>query len=111
MALYHFKWHTPDAESFPIVRDDREAARTMHLREFLAQRKAHLIFGSAFLLVLILNATINVIAGETVLGAVWKSISKIKPLDYIMFALFWYACTVHRPKDDWRSPLITLGLG
>ncbi|HYJ86258.1 MAG TPA: hypothetical protein VEW46_09400 [Pyrinomonadaceae bacterium] len=82
----------------------------MHPRKFFGRRKAHLIFGGGFLLVLILNSTLNFIAGETAVGAAWKSISEIKPFDYLMLALFWYTCAVDRPKDDWRSPLITLGL-
>jgi hypothetical protein len=80
------------------------------MKEFLAKRKAHLIFVSAFLLVLALNIIIGFMAGQTVLGATWNGISEIKPMEYLMLALFWYACAVHRPKDDWHSPLISLQL-
>ena len=83
----------------------------MDLREFVGRRKAHLIFGGIFLLVLIFTTTIRLIAGDTVLSATWKAVSEVRPMDYIMFALLWYACTTHRPKDDWRSPLTTLDLG
>lgn len=80
------------------------------MKEFLAKRKAHLIFASAFLFVLVLNIIIGFTAGQTVLGAIWNGISSIRPMDYLMFALFWYACAVHRPKADWDSPLISLNL-
>ena len=80
------------------------------MKEFLAKRRAHLIFGTGFLFVLALNIIIGFTAGQTILGATWKGISAVRPMDYLMFALFWYACAVHRPKDDWHSPLISLNL-
>jgi hypothetical protein len=84
--------------------------QTMNPREFLTQHKVHFFFVSLFLLVLALNITIDLAAGQTFLGATWKAIGGVKPMDYAMFALFWYACAVHRPKDDWDSPLISLNL-
>jgi len=80
------------------------------MKEFLAKRKAHLIFGSAFLLVLIVNVIIGFTEGQTFLGATSRALSEIRPMDYLMLAGFWYACAVHRPKDDWDSPLISLNL-
>ena len=80
------------------------------MKELLAKRKAHLIFASAFLLALALNITIALTAGQTILGAIWKGFSDVRPMDYMLFALFWYACAVHRPKDDSYSPLISLDL-
>jgi hypothetical protein len=82
----------------------------MNPREFLTKHKVHFFFVSVFLFVLALNITIGFMAGQTVLGATWKAISEIKPMDYLMFAIFWYACAVHRPKDDWGSSLISLNL-
>jgi hypothetical protein len=80
------------------------------MKEFLAKWKAHLIFASAFLFVLVLHIIIGFTAGQTVLGAIWNGIISIRPMDYLMFALFWYACALHPPKDDWYSPLISLNL-
>ena len=80
------------------------------MKEFLAKRKAHLIFGTAFICVLAFNIIIGLTAGQTVLGATWKGLSALRPMDYLMFALFWYACAVHPPRDDWYSPLISLNL-
>ena len=80
------------------------------MKEFLAKRKAHLIFGTAFLMVVVINIVIGLTAGQTILSATWKGLSAVRPMDYLMFALFWYACAVHRPGDDWRSPLISLNL-
>jgi hypothetical protein len=79
-------------------------------REFLAKWKTHLTFVGIFLFVFALNITIGLAAGQTFLGAAWRAIGEIRPMDYLMFALFWYACAVHRPKDDWDSSLITLNL-
>jgi hypothetical protein len=82
----------------------------MSPREFLAKWKTHLFFVGAFLSVLAFNITIGFTAGQTFLGATGRAISEIRPMDYLMFALFWYACAVHRPKDGWDSSLITLNL-
>ena len=82
----------------------------MNPREFLTKHKVHFFFVSVFLLVLVLNITIDFAAGQTFLGATWKAISGIRPMDYLLFAVFWYARAVHRPKDDWDSSLISLNL-
>ena len=82
----------------------------MNRREFLAKWKIHLYFVGAFLFVLAFNVIIGFTAGQTFLGATWRAISEIRPMEYLMFALFWYACAVQRPKDDWYTPLISLNL-
>lgn len=82
----------------------------MNPREFLTKNKVHFIFVGAFLFVLAFNITIDFTAGQTFLGATWKAISGIRPMDILMFAGFWYACAVQRPKDDWDSSLISLNL-
>jgi hypothetical protein len=82
----------------------------MKPREFVAKYKVHFFFVSVFLLVLAFNITIDFMAGQTVLGATWKALSGIRPMDYLMFGIFWYACGIHRPKDDWDSSLISLNL-
>ena len=82
----------------------------MNPREFTRKRKIHLFFVAAFLLALLFNITIGLMSGESVSGATWKAISEIKPMEYLMFALFWYACAVHRPEDDRQSSLISLNL-
>lgn len=83
----------------------------MNPREFLAKWKTHLFFGGALLIVLTVNITIASMAGQTFRAATWKAISDIRPMEYMMLALFWYACATHRPKDGWESSLITLNLG
>ena len=82
----------------------------MKPREFFAKRKAHIILAGAFLSVLTFNIILGFRSGNTVLGATWQALSEIRLMDYLMFALFWYALAVHRPKDDWESSLITLNL-
>ena len=80
------------------------------MKEFLAKRKAHLFFGTAFLFVVALNTILGLTAGQTLLDATWNGITAVRPMDYVMFALFWYACAVHGLKDDWHIPLISLDL-
>ncbi len=81
----------------------------MKPREFLTKYKVHFFFVSVFLLVLALNITIGFLAGQSFLGATWKTISGIRPIDILMFAGFWYVCA-QRPRDEWDSSLISLNL-
>ena len=80
------------------------------MKEFIAKRRAHLVFGTGFLLALALNISIGFTPGQTFLGAIWNGLTTTKPMDYVMFAAFWYSCAVHRPSDDWYSPLVSLNL-
>ena len=82
----------------------------MNPKEFIGRRKTHLIFASAFLLVLFFNITLGLMSGESVLHATWSGFSEIRPMEYAMFAAFWYALAVHRPKEDWSSSFISLNL-
>jgi len=76
----------------------------------VSQRKIHFFFVGAFLLVLSINITLGLMSGESVLVATWRGFSEIRPMEYAMFAAFWYAFAVHRPKDDWSSSFISLNL-
>ena len=82
----------------------------MKPREFFAKRKKQLIVAAAFLLALVLNIAPGLIAGKPVAGAVWTGLSEIPPMDYLMFAGFWYVLFIHRPKDDWSGNLTALNL-
>jgi hypothetical protein len=82
----------------------------MHPRELLAKWKTHLTFVGFFFFVVALNLMIGLMAGKTFLSAAWWAMVEIRPMEYLMFALFWYACAVHPPKDDWHSSLISLNL-
>jgi hypothetical protein len=77
---------------------------------FLRKHKTHVLPVSAFLFVLALNIIMGWTAGQTFMGATWQALSDIRPMEYLMLTLFWYAGAVHRPKDDWESSLITLNL-
>ena len=81
----------------------------MNPREFIVKRRTHLVFVGAFLLALAFNITLGLMAGESFPGAAWKGLSEIRPMDYIMLVLFWYA-SVSRPKDEWQSSLVALKL-
>jgi hypothetical protein len=82
----------------------------MKPREFIAKRKKQIIVAAAFLLALVLNIAPGLIAGKPVAGAIWTGLREIPPMDYLMFAGFWYVLFIHRPKDDWSSNLTALNL-
>jgi hypothetical protein len=79
-------------------------------RELFAKWKRHLTFVGIFVFVVALNLTIGLTSGQSFLGAAWRAFAEIRPIEYVMFALFWYACVVHRPKDDWDTSFISLNL-
>ena len=72
--------------------------------------KPHLFFVSFLLFLLAFKISIGFTAGQTFPEVTWRAISEIRPMEYAMFVLLWYACAVHRPKDDWESSVITLNL-
>jgi len=78
--------------------------------EFIAKRKKQIIVAAAFLLALVLNIAPGLIAGKPIAGAIWTGLSEMPPMDYLMFAGFWYVLFIHRPKDDWSSNLTALNL-
>jgi hypothetical protein len=82
----------------------------MNPMEFIAKRKRHLVFVFAFLIAVVVNITMGLSSGESFLDATWTSLSEIRPMDYGMFAIVWYACAIYPPKDDWQSSLISLNL-
>ena len=82
----------------------------MNPMELIAKRKTHLVFLFAFLVAVLVNITIGLMSGESVVGATWSGVSEIRPMDYAMFGLFWYACAVYQPKNDWQSSLTSLNL-
>ena len=84
--------------------------QNMSPKEFMVKRRRDLVFVGAFLVALAFNITIALMAGESFPAATWRGISEIRPIDYMLLALFWYACAFHRPKDEWESSLIALNL-
>lgn len=82
----------------------------MNRESFLAQWKTHLTFAGLFVLVLGFNIVLGLGHGKGLLDAAWWSISEIRPMDYLMFVLFWYACAVPAFRDGWHTSLITLNL-
>ena len=82
----------------------------MNPMEFIAKRKRHLVFVFAFLIAVVVNITMGLSSGESFLDATWKGVSEIRPMDYGMFAVVWYACAVHQPNDGWQSSLMSLNL-
>jgi hypothetical protein len=82
----------------------------MNPGEFLVKRKTHLVFVSLLLMVLAVSTIMGFMAGQTLRGATWRAISEIRPMEYILFAGFWYDCAVRRSKEGWGSSLTTLNL-
>jgi hypothetical protein len=79
-------------------------------KELLVRRKAHLMFGGAFFLFMAFSIIVGLTTGQSFLGATWSAVRGIRPMDYLMFALFWYVCAARRRRDEWDSSLISLNL-
>jgi hypothetical protein len=74
------------------------------MKDFLAKRKAHLVFGSALLFILALNIVLALTPGQTVIVTIWKGFSSIRPVEYLMFGGFWYACHTASQRRLVQSP-------
>lgn len=81
----------------------------MKTKELLNRWKVHLFFGGGFLLVFTINVVINALHGQTLLRAMISALQGISPLEYLMFALFWYFLARGKESDG-RSRFTTLNL-
>lgn len=77
---------------------------------FIANLKVHLLFAAMLLIALSIGITTEIVGGQSFSGAVWNTISDIRPMEYAMFLLFWYVCAVHKPRDERNGGLTTLNL-
>jgi aspartate racemase len=78
-------------------------------KQSFSKWKTPLIFVGALLLALAFNTVIGFTPNESVLESLWRGLREIRPMEYLMFAAFWYAFT-GQPKDKWHSSLISLNL-
>ena len=81
----------------------------MKTKELLNRWKVHLVFGGGFLLVFTINVVINALDGQTVLRATISALQGIRPMEYLMFASFWYVLARGKESDS-RSRFTTLNL-
>ena len=78
--------------------------------EVIANLKVHLLFAAGFLIALTFGITTEIVGGQRLPGAIWNTVSQIRPMEYAMFALFWYVCAVHKARDERNGSLTTLNL-
>lgn len=78
----------------------------MQAQEFLKKSKTHLVFGGGFLLVFIINVALNFASSQTLGRAMIAALSDIRPMDYAMFVLFWYALA--RGREPESRPSLTM---
>ena len=62
----------------------------MNKKEFFRKSKVHLFFGGGFLVVFVISGAINFFSGQSFSSATVGAFREIRPLEYIMFILFWY---------------------
>jgi hypothetical protein len=73
--------------------------------------KVHLIFGGILTLVLLVNLVSRLASGERLLQALWNALKDIRPIEWGMIFLFWYAAAFHKAQNEWPSSrMTTLGL-
>jgi hypothetical protein len=58
--------------------------------KFSRNWKVHLFFGGGLLLAFAINVSISFFSGQTLLRATLDAFRQIRPVEYIMFILFWY---------------------
>ena len=81
----------------------------MKTKEPFNRWKVHLVFGGGFLLIFTINVVINALDGQTFLRAAVSSLQGITPMEYMMFASFWYFLARGKESDA-RSRFTTLNL-
>ena len=72
--------------------------------------KVHLFFGGGFLLAFAISVAINFFSGQRLALSIVGAFREIKPMEYIMFFLFWYWLARGRQTES-RPTLTTLNLG
>jgi len=82
----------------------------MNRKEFFRKWKVHLFFGGGLLLILAINIVINFLSGHTFLRATLGAFGEIRPVEYMMFVLFWY-WFARGNKSESHDTLTTLKLG
>ena len=81
----------------------------MPAHEFWKKWKTHLVFGGGFIIVFIINVVLNFGSGQTFWRSMIAALSDIKPMEYAMFVLFWYAMASKQNFDS-RPTFTTLNL-
>jgi hypothetical protein len=76
-----------------------------------AKWKVHILFGGGFLLVFLINVAINFFAGQTFLRATLGALGEIRPVEYVMFILFWYWFARGQQPAPSRPTFTSLNLG
>jgi hypothetical protein len=80
------------------------------LSEFLKPWKIHLAFGGGLLALILLYLVLDLVAGLSFGKATWLAFSSIKPMEYLMFGLMWYAIAFSQYPAQRRSQLTALNL-
>jgi hypothetical protein len=67
----------------------------------------NLWFGGAVLLLLTVGVVRGLFSGEAFIVALWSSIKQGRPLEWMMFFLFWYAAVFSPNLDFWGNRKVT----
>ncbi len=81
------------------------------MKHFSKSWKLHLTFAGAFLLSLAAYIIMNMTAGQPFRSAMGNAFLDIRPIEYAMFILVWYACAVYHHGENGSSLLTRLNLG
>jgi len=79
--------------------------------EFASKWKTHLVFGGGLVAAITFSVAANMVAGQHLSDAAWNAVRELRPLEVLMYLLFWYGLAFYQPKDEWSSPLTSLNLG
>ena len=82
----------------------------MTRNKFSYKSKVHFFFGGGLLLAFSISVAINFFSGQHFSSAIVSPFREIRPVEYIMFFLFWY-WFAHGRQTESRPTLTTLNLG
>lgn len=72
-------------------------------------RKVHVLFSVGLVIMLLIGVLPRVAAGERFFQALWGALTDVRPIEWMMFFLFWCALAKNNVKDRFTPPQ-TLGL-
>jgi len=76
----------------------------------MPNRKIHFFFSLGFLIILLIGMVPRLVSGERLLQSLLGALADIRPVEWIMFFVFWYTLAKNNLRDGWFKPPQTLGL-
>ena len=82
----------------------------MTVTEFTSKWKTHLLFLGLLITLVVLNAAVRTLEGESLLSACLGSLKELNPTEIVLFVALWYGTAFGATKDEWQQSFTVLNL-